>query len=124
MTFSSLPMIQVAFVLLAAGACGGVFFTALSALRVRYPAWFGLGHGLLGLVAVVLLAVALVLAPPGVAPPRAWWALAVLAGALAGGALLFRVIFPGRHPLWPAFVHGGAALLGLGLLFPVAFSMP
>jgi hypothetical protein len=118
-----MSLIQIAFVMLAAGACGGLLFVVLLARGVRYPAWFGAGHGLLGLAAVGLLGFALNQASNGMPTPQAWWALGVLAAALLGGVSLFRLLFPARRPIALVLMHGGLALLGLFLLYPVAFAI-
>jgi hypothetical protein len=118
-----MSLVQIAFLMLAAGACGGVLFVVLLARGVRYPAWFGAGHGLLGLAAIGLLGFALQQAASGMPAPRAWWALGVLAAALLGGVTFFRLLFPTRRPIWLALMHGGLALLGLFLLYPVAFAI-
>lgn len=116
-----MTLVQLSFLLLAAGACGGVLFAVLVAFGVRYPAWFGAGHGLLGLAAVGLLAYALLQGPAGAVPARAWWALGVFTAALAGGFTFFKLLFPDRRPLALALLHGALALAGLYLLYPLAF---
>ena len=118
-----MSLIQIAFLMLAAGACGGALFVVLLARGVHYPAWFGAGHGLLGLAAVGLLGFALKQATGGMPTPQAWWALGVLAAALLGGVTLFRFMFPSRRPIWLALMHGGLAMLGLFLLYPIAFAI-
>lgn len=118
-----MSLIQIAFLMLAAGACGGALFIVLLLMGVRYPAWFGMGHGLLGLAAIGLLGFALVQASSGMPAPRAWWALGVLAAAMLGGFTLFKLLLPERRPIGLALMHGGIALLGLFLLYPVAFAI-
>jgi hypothetical protein len=113
-------LIQIAFLMLSAGACGGVLFTILVALGVRYPAWFGAGHGLLGLAALGLLGYALL---QTAAPTRGWWAFGVFTAGLLGGIGLFRMIFHDRRPIAAALLHGSVGLAGLFLLYPVAFAV-
>lgn len=119
-TFS---LLQIAFLMFVTGACGGVLFTLLSARGVRYPAWMGAAHGLLGLTALGALGLALTQEPPdGASLLRAWWALGVFSAALLGGLTFFRVLrFPNQSLLLP-LLHGGLALVGLYLLYPVAFA--
>ncbi|HBO3207955.1 hypothetical protein RBK60_19035 [Pseudomonas aeruginosa] len=50
-------------------------------------------------------------------PQAAFWALAVLAAAFLGGALLFGVLFRQGKPRWAMVAHGGLALTGLVVLF-------
>jgi hypothetical protein len=120
-----MTLLQIAFSILAAGACGGVFFTTLLLLKIRYPAWFGIGHGLLGLLGVAVLTGSLLQAPPEMASAtRAWWALGAFTAGLLGGVVLFRLLFPKRRPLVLALLHGGFAVAGLVLLYPVAFATP
>jgi hypothetical protein len=116
-----MSLIQIAFLMLAAGASGGVLFAVMIALGVRYPSWFGAAHGLLGLAAVALLGYALMQGTP---PVRAWWAFGVFATGLVGGVTLFRLIFPDRRPLAMAAMHGSLALAGLVLLYPIAYGTP
>lgn len=104
----------------AAGACGGVLFVVLGRLNVRYPRWFGAGHGLLGLAACGVLAQAVLMAPDPL-PPEATWSLGVLVAALLGGLTLFRLLSVQRGRLLLAVGHGGLALLGLYLLYGVAY---
>lgn len=115
-----MTLLQIAFYMFAAGACGGVSFTILTALKRPYPRWFAAGHGLLGLSALLLLAYAVFLAAQPV-PPQATGALAVLAAALLGGELLFRLMSPRRGRVWLAIGHGSLALVGLYLLYRAAF---
>lgn len=118
-----MSLFQVAFFIFAAGASGGVLFTALVAWGVRYPRWMGAGHGGIGLLALGVLVYALLEAPADASTERAWWALGVFALALLGGLSLFRWLFPQRRPLVLVVLHGGLALVGLYLLYPVAFPL-
>lgn len=115
-----MTLLQLAFLMFAAGACGGVLFVVLGVLKVRYPRWFGAGHGLLGLVACGVLGKAVFLSEAPV-PPQATWALAVFVAALLGGVTLFRLLAVQRGRLLLALGHGGLALVGLYLLYGVAY---
>lgn len=107
---------QIAFVVFAAIAAGGSMLLAAAVFGVRVPRFIGPAHGLGGLAAMALLLVAnLVAAASG----RAWWAFAVFALGLLGGAVLFR--FGGAPPARLAALHGAAAAIGLYLLYGVAF---
>lgn len=117
-----MSLFQIAFLMLAAGACGGVLFAVLQGLRIAYPRWFGAGHGLLGLAGVGTLAWAVVHLPGATLASPAVWALGAFAAALLGGVTLFRWLSPQRRPLVLVLMHGGLALLGLYLLYPVAFA--
>jgi hypothetical protein len=115
-----MTLLQIACLMFAAGAAGGVLFTVLTALRLPYPRWFGAGHGLLGLAAVGVLAYAVFRGAEPV-PQHATWALAVLTAAMLGGVTLFRVIKPRHGRVWLAMGHGSLALVGLYLLYSAAF---
>jgi len=115
-----MSLVQIAFLMLVAGAGGGLLFTTLIAMKKRYTRWFGKGHGLLGLSALGVLGYALLEADAAVSP-TAWWSLGLLCMAWCGGLLLFRVVRPKVRPLLLAFMHGSIALAGLYLLYQVAF---
>lgn len=119
---TSFSLLQIAFLMLAAGACGGLLFTGLRLLRVPYPRWFGAAHGLLGLAALATLGLALATAPADASLTRAWWALGVFAAALLGGLTFFRWLRRPNTSLVMALMHGSLALVGLYLLYPVAFA--
>lgn len=112
-----MTLLQYAFVLLAAGAAGGVTLALLAVFRVGFPRWFGAAHGLLNLIGLALL-LASNLTDGGAVAAGRWWALGILAGALLGGILFFRVIFPNRIRLRAAALHGALALVGLYVLAP------
>lgn len=113
-------LVQWAFVVLAAGASGGLLFVMLLMAGKRYPRWFGAGHGVLGLMGLALMGFAL-FGQGAVLPTRAYWGFAVVAAALLGGATLFRLVHRDRRPLPLAVAHGTLALAGLVLLYPIAF---
>jgi peptidoglycan/LPS O-acetylase OafA/YrhL len=117
-----MELIQWAFWVLAAAAAGGLLFGLLSAMKVRYPSWFGLGHGVLGLTGLIMLGYALYTAGPDTAIPQtAYWALGLLGAAFLGGALFFGVVFRHAKPRWAIVTHGGLALAGAVVLFFSAY---
>jgi hypothetical protein len=110
---------QIAFVLFAAIAAGGLGMALMIAAKVRLPSFFGPAHGLGGLGALAVLFIANL---QGEATPTlAWWALGVFTAGLVGGLMLFRVLFPKNTPLLLIAGHGSVAALGLFLLYGVAF---
>lgn len=114
-----MTLIQIAFLLLAAGACGGLLMTFLVAVRVRYPSLLGSGHGVAGLLGLALLYVAHL---RGAAPEGAWWGVIVITFAMLGGLVLLRTLFAEKIPLAVALAHGGLAGFGLYLIYPLAFA--
>ena len=115
-------LIQWAFWVLAAAAAGGLFLGLLSKRKVRYPSWFGLGHGGLGLAGLMTLVYALYIAGPEAAfPQAAFWALGLLGAAFLGGALFFGILFRQAKPWWAIVGHGGLALAGVVVLFFAAY---
>ncbi|MDY6890742.1 MAG: hypothetical protein SVU24_03935 [Pseudomonadota bacterium] len=113
-----MELIEWSFWVLAATAAGGLFFGLLSAMNVRYPSWFSLGHGVLGLIGLIMLGYALYTTGPGTATPQsAYWALGLLGAAFLGGALFFGVVFRQAKPRWAMVTHGGLALAGVVVLF-------
>ena len=115
-----MSLTQIAFFLFAAIAAGGLGLATLVALKVRFPALLGLGHGLGGFVALATL-LAANLQGGDATPALAWWALAVFFGGFVGGVVLFRVLFKDRATLPLALLHGSAGALGLVLLYQAAF---
>ncbi|MCP4059562.1 MAG: hypothetical protein GY738_20115 [Pseudoalteromonas sp.] len=115
-------LIQWSFWMLVAAAAGGLFFGLLSVMKVRYPSWFGLGHGALGLAGLMTLGYALYGAPPNVPLPRpviyAFW---LLSFSFFGGAVLFGMLFRQSKPLWAIVGHGSLAIVGLIVLFFAAY---
>ncbi|MFT6056787.1 hypothetical protein [Zhongshania sp. BJYM1] len=117
-----MELIQWAFWVLAAAASGGLLFALLSAMKVRYPSWFGVGHGVLGFVGLIMLGYALYTAgPDATIPQTAYWALGLLGAAFLGGALFFGVVFRQAKPWWAILSHGGLALAGVVVLFFAAY---
>lgn len=106
---------QIAFLLFAAIAAGGLTMAGLIAAGIRIPSFMGPGHGLGGLAAAGTLLFAN-LRGGEATPVQAWWALVVFTAGLIGGLLLFRVLFKNRTPLALVAVHGSAGALGLYLL--------
>jgi hypothetical protein len=114
----TIKLIQVAFVLLAAGAAGGLLLTLLVALKVRFPALLGTGHGLTGLLGLALLYAAHL---GGEAPAGPWWGLIVITLTMLGGLVLLRTIYRNNIPVLLALGHGGLGVFGLYLIYPLAF---
>lgn len=110
---------QIAFLLFAAIAAGGLLMGAMILGKLRIPAFLGPAHGLGGLVALAVLAAANLQGEA--TPERAWWALGVFAAGFVGGLLFFRVLFKQSAPLILVAGHGSVAALGLFLLLGVAF---
>ncbi|MES2682033.1 MAG: hypothetical protein V4650_00800 [Pseudomonadota bacterium] len=115
-----MTLLQIAFLLFAAVAAGGLLMALMLAMKARIPALIATGHGLAGLASVALLFVAN-LRGGETTPALAWWALGVFTGGLIGGLLLFRVLFKDRATLGLAAVHGSVGGLGLYLLYQAAF---
>lgn len=111
---------QIAFLLFAAIAAGGLMMAAMILGKMRIPAFLGPAHGLGGLAAVAVLAAANLLGDS--TPERAWWALGVFTAGLVGGLIFFRVLFKHSAPLFLVAGHGSVAALGLFLLYPLAFA--
>ena len=95
-----------------------LFRSAIISAGKSPPAFMGVGHGIGGLVACAELFVAN-LQGGDATPDAAWWALVVFTSGLAGGLLLFRVLFKGATPLFLVAGHGSVAALGLYLLYPL-----
>ncbi|MCX7059446.1 MAG: hypothetical protein NTZ11_00985 [Gammaproteobacteria bacterium] len=113
-----MTLTQIAFLLFAAIAAGGLTMGAIIAFGKSPPAFMGVGHGLGGLAACATLFVAN-LQGGDATPDMAWWALIVFTSGLIGGLLLFRVLFKGATPLFLVAGHGSIAALGLYLLYPL-----
>lgn len=110
---------QIAFLLFAAIAGGGLLMAGMIIGKFRIPAFLGPAHGLGGLAATALLFAANLQGEA--TPERAWWALGVFAAGLVGGLLFFRVLFKNAAPLFLVAGHGSLAGIGLYLLYPLAF---
>lgn len=113
-------LMQIAFIVFAAIAAGGLLMAAMIAVKARIPAFMSAGHGLGALGALALLFVAN-LQGGEATPALAWWALIVFLAGFTGGMLLFRVLFKNKAPLPLALVHGSIGTLGLYLLYGAAF---
>lgn len=113
--------LQISFWVFAAVAFGGAGLTALMAVGITIPKWLGTAHGMAALAGLALL-FAVNLGLGAALPALAWWALGVFLAGFVGGMLFFRVLMPGRAPLWLAFGHGSVGLLGLCLLYLAAFA--
>lgn len=114
-----MSLTQIAFVLFAAAAAGGLLMVGMIIAKIQIPSFLGPVHGLTALGALATLLVANLQGEATL--ERAWWALGVFAAGLIGGVLFFRVLFPRSAPLFLIAGHGSLAALGLFLLFPVAF---
>jgi hypothetical protein len=110
---------RLAFLVFAAVALGGLSMGGLILARLKLPRGLGPLHGLGGLAGTGLLLAANL--QHAAAAPRAWLALGVFAAGLAGGVLFFAILFRQRTPLFLIAGHGSLALVGLYLLYPLAF---
>lgn len=110
---------QIAFVIFALVAAGGVTMALMIAAKKPIPSFMPPGHGLAGLVALAVLLAANLIGPD--TTERAWWAFGVFAAGFSGAALLFRVIFKNKPPLLMVAGHGSIGAIGLYLLYGVAF---
>ena len=115
-----MSQIQLAFLLFAAIAAGGLLMAALVMAKVKIPSFIPPAHGLGGLAALAFLFWVNLQGGDATAD-RAWWALAVFAGGFVGGLLFFRVLFKQSAPLVLIAGHGSVAALGLWLLYGVAY---
>lgn len=112
--------IQLAFLLFAAIAAGGVLMALLILAKIKIPSFIPPAHGLGGLAALAFL-FWVNLQGGDATPERAWWALVVFTGGFVGGLLFFRVLFKQSAPLFLVAGHGSVAALGLWLLYGAAF---
>jgi hypothetical protein len=115
-----MSLLQIAFLVLAVIASGGVLMAAMILFKLKLPSFFPPSHGIGALAALALLFVAN-LQYGDALPSGAWWALGVLTAGLIGGLLFFRVLFKQSAPLWLIAGHGSVAALGLYLLYGAAF---
>ncbi|WP_043769858.1 hypothetical protein [Algiphilus aromaticivorans] len=113
--------LQICFWVFAAIATGGAGLTALMATGVTIPGWLGTAHGMAALAGLALL-FGVNLGLGDALPALAWWALVVFIGGFVGGMLFFRVLMPGRAPVWLALGHGSVGVLGLCLLYLATFT--
>lgn len=116
-----LNLTQIAFLLFAAIAAGGLLMTFMIAAKLRIPSFIGVAHGLGALAALGLLFAANLRGGDSTAP-MAWWALIVFLAGFTGGMLLFRVLFKDKAPLPLALMHGSIGAVGLYLLYGAAFA--
>ena len=113
-----MTLLQLDFYLFCIVALGGALMAALIGLKVRVPAVFSNGHGLLAMLALgILLAANLTSHVPNLA----WWAFATLGAGFLGGGLLFRILFKDRAPLKLVAAHAFLGTTGLVLLYLSAF---
>lgn len=114
-----LNLTQIAFILFAAIAAGGLTMAGMIVAKMSIPSFMGAGHGLGGLAALGVLFAAN-LKGGDATPALAWWALVVFLGGLIGGLLFFRVLFK-NAPLGLVAAHGSVGAVGLFLLYGPAF---
>lgn len=115
-----MSLTQIAFLFFAAIAAGGLLMAGIIVAKRKVPSFLPPLHGLGGLGAVAVLFAANLMGEA--TPDRAWWALVVFTAGLVGGLLFFRVLFKNAAPLLLVAGHGSLAVLGLWLLYPVAFA--
>lgn len=109
----------VAFWLMVGVALGGATLALTVFLGINVPRALRVVHGVGALLALAILGTANSIGPTH---PLAWWAFGVWSAGLVGGVLFFRVLFPGRPPRMLVVGHGALGLIGLALLYPVAFA--
>lgn len=114
-----MSIVQIVFFIFCAIAVGGAGLAAAALLKIRLPVALPVLHGLGGLIATGLLAYALAGLPPQT--PYLWWPLIILGAGLLGGALFFRVLYPRKAPYILIAGHGLVGLVGLFVLYRVAF---
>jgi hypothetical protein len=116
-------MLQLAVLIFAIGALGGVVL-ATYVLRGRLAPWaLSLLHAALGAAGLVLTAIVLFGGAPDV-PPRTGLALLLLAIAALGGFFLASYHLrkqPGPRPV--VLIHAGVAVIGFVLLAGGVFSL-
>jgi hypothetical protein len=116
-------MLQLAVLIFAIGAVGGVVL-ATYVLRGRLAPWaLSLLHAALGAAGLVLTAIVLFGGDPDV-PPRTGLALLLLAIAALGGFFLASYHLrkqPGPRPV--VLIHAGVAVIGFVLLAGGVFSL-
>lgn len=111
---------QIAFLLFCAIAAGGLLMAGMIAARKSPPSLLGPVHGL-GAAAALAVLLAANLQGGETTPDRAWWAFGVFVAGLLGGLMFFRILFRNNAPLVLIGGHASLALIGLWLLYPVAF---
>lgn len=114
-----MDLLNIAFIWFALIAAGGLLIATLITAAKHFPKLLPIGHGVGGFAALIFLLV--VLMRMSHAPERAWWAFALFSASLAGGVVLFRLMFPGRAPLVLIMGHGIFGVAGLYLLWTAAF---
>ena len=118
---NAVAMLQVAVLLFALTAAGGLVMAGIRLLRKHNPpAWLSMVHGLLAAAALTLVAYAVL---AGGAPSPAGWAL-VLFVLVAGGGAAMNLLWQWRQRPLPVPLmlgHGAAAVVALVLLVAAAF---
>jgi hypothetical protein len=115
-------MLQVATILLAITALGGLTMAAIRFSRhVNPPAWLAMLHGLLAASGLTLLVYAVCTTP---VPSGARIGLALFLLAAAGGAVM-SLAYKWRQrllPVWLVLAHATLAVIGFVLLALAAFA--
>lgn len=114
-------MLQIATILLAITALGGLLMAAIRfSTKHNPPAWLAMLHGLLAASGLTLLVYAICTTP---VPQAAKAALGLFLLAAAGGAVM-SLAYKWRQrllPAWLVMVHAGAAVVAFLLLLVAAF---
>lgn len=106
-------MLTLALIILALAAAGGAFLGLRSATGHSVPAPMRHGHGLFAAVGVLIF----LIGAWGAGSGLVWLAFALNAAGLAGGALLFGVIYTDRKPPGTYILgHGGLNIAGVLVL--------
>ncbi|USA44696.1 hypothetical protein NCG89_08000 [Spongiibacter taiwanensis] len=103
-------------------SAAGVALAILRSAKLRLPGWLGTAHGMVGLAGVgIFFVLNLLQSESDGLDGRVWWSLVAFTVGLFGGLIFFRVLFRRKFSVLAAIAHGAVAVLGLALLFPVAF---
>ncbi len=119
-------LLHLAFYIFASVASAGVVLAGIVATGRRVPAVLGSAHGLAALIGLGALLIADLHGIPAVlsrepTPPGGWIALVIFGVNFLGGVLFFRVFYHGAAPAVVIAGHLSLALIGLAVLYPVAF---
>lgn len=114
-----MSLVQIVFYIFCAIAFGGASIATAIWLNIRLPSVLPILHGLGGLVAIGLLAYVLAGMPSEAS--NLWWPFIILGAGFLGGVLFFRVLYPRKAPHFLIAGHGLVGLIGLFLLYRIAF---